>query len=437
MTVQEVISDLISLKDQDSPHLERIAHYDLLLASLRELDELIEMEEAKETVCEQLMYLIVNPDKNNANGNDSMLNAVITGPPGVGKTKLARILAKIWNAMGLINKPKEDIDYDTIIPIMVSNRIFEAHILNITEKYKSLQQFIVDIQGKTNTLDDTVATMIQQLERLRMAGRFINMKQEKCIDGAIQLLSDYIENVKVKCDEFSTKLPVIDSNSSGKETKINVKDVPFQVVTREDFVAGYLGQTAIKTKALLEKNIGKVLFIDEAYLLYNGGSGTNDTFGMEALTTLNEFMSRHAGEIIVIFAGYQELMDDTIFKAQPGLKRRCLWSFDIKGYTSTGLANIFRYQLHNGGWDVHDDVDLNQFFEENKQNFTEFGGDTEKLTYHCRLAYSRDRYQRLIGNINVDFNNTITNDMLRTAFQKFLQHSRSKDNSIYKNMMYS
>ena len=87
-------------------------------------------------------------------------------------------------------------------------------------------------------------------------------------------------------------------------------DQIIKVVTRADFVDRYVGWTSPKTIKLLEENLGKVLFVDEAYSLING---PHDEFGMEALTSLNLFLSQHSKEIIVIFAGYKDLLQTGVY----------------------------------------------------------------------------------------------------------------------------
>ena len=69
---------------------------------------------------------------------------------------------------------------------------------------------------------------------------------------------------------------------------------PINIVSRVDFVGGYLGQTAIKTRKLLEGSMGKVVFIDEAYALSHG---THDSYGHEALTELNRFMTENPRQL--------------------------------------------------------------------------------------------------------------------------------------------
>jgi len=79
----------------------------------------------------------------------------------------------------------------------------------------------------------------------------------------------------------------------------------FTIAKREDFIAPYLGQTAIKTRVLLESCSGGVLFIDEAYAL-GPGQKDKDSFSKEAIDTLNVFLSEHKNDFCCIIAGYEE-----------------------------------------------------------------------------------------------------------------------------------
>ncbi len=172
-----------------------------------------------------------------------------------------------------------------------------------------------------------------------------------------------------------------------KVGQINDRDL-IRVVSRQDFVAEYLGQTATKTKALLYANLGKVLFIDEAYSLYNG---ERDQFGIEALTTLNLFMSENPDGIAVIFAGYKELMKYGVFRVQPGLPRRFMWHFECTGYDGEQLADIFYRQVYQDGWGIRksDYQAIRKLMCDNSDMFKSYGGDTERLLFYSQLEASR------------------------------------------------
>jgi SpoVK/Ycf46/Vps4 family AAA+-type ATPase len=110
---------------------------------------------------------------------------------------------------------------------------------------------------------------------------------------------------------------------------------------RQSLVGGYVGQTAIKTSELINKSMGGVLFIDEAYSLSDGGS--ND-FGREAIETLLKRMEDKRGEFIVIAAGYTQNMDK-FMESNPGLKSRFDRVFNFKDFNAEDLYTIALNQL--------------------------------------------------------------------------------------------
>lgn len=115
----------------------------------------------------------------------------------------------------------------------------------------------------------------------------------------------------------------------------------FVEVTRSDLVAEYMGQTAIKTKRVVESAIGGVLFIDEAYALC---TGPDDTFGMEALNTLLTLAVDYRDRLMIILAGYEEPIKRLINLNQ-GLERRFPNQFHFEDYSEEELYEIFCYKL--------------------------------------------------------------------------------------------
>lgn len=117
-------------------------------------------------------------------------------------------------------------------------------------------------------------------------------------------------------------------------------------VDRSGLVAGYVGQTAMKVKEVIEKALGGVLFIDEAYSLTNKNDA-ND-FGGEAIDTLVKMMEDHRDDLVVIVAGYKEEMNDFL-KANTGLISRFNKFVDFKDYTNEELMDILQMLAEKSG----------------------------------------------------------------------------------------
>ncbi len=108
-------------------------------------------------------------------------------------------------------------------------------------------------------------------------------------------------------------------------------------VTRDDLVGQYIGHTAPKTKEVLKRAMGGVLFIDEAYYLYRPENERD--YGQEAIEILMQVMENQREELVVIFAGYKARMD-TFFQSNPGLASRVAHHIDFPDYTVAELEAI-------------------------------------------------------------------------------------------------
>ena len=143
-------------------------------------------------------------------------------------------------------------------------------------------------------------------------------------------------------------------------------------VDRSGLVAGYVGQTALKTQEAVQKALGGVLFIDEAYALVNQDSA-ND-FGREAIEVLLKNMEDHRDDLIVIVAGYTDLMEKFIH-ANPGLESRFNKYFYFEDYTAPQLLEIFRSMCTRGGYTLSAEGEgaarklLDQLYEDRDENF--------------------------------------------------------------------
>jgi probable Rubsico expression protein CbbX len=108
-------------------------------------------------------------------------------------------------------------------------------------------------------------------------------------------------------------------------------------VTRDDLVGQYIGHTAPKTKEVIKKAMGGVLFIDEAYYLYKPENERD--YGQESIEILLQTMENHRDDLVVILAGYQDRMG-TFFKSNPGLSSRIAHHIDFPDYNEDELLQI-------------------------------------------------------------------------------------------------
>ena len=140
---------------------------------------------------------------------------------------------------------------------------------------------------------------------------------------------------------------------------------------RSGLVAGFVGQTALKTQEVIQSALGGVLFIDEAYALSTGGD--ND-FGHEAIDTLLKAMEDHRDDLIVIVAGYTNLMEGFI-NSNPGLQSRFNKYFYFDDYTGEQLIKIFDGMCKKNGYLLDDETHetavefFNQLYENRDENF--------------------------------------------------------------------
>ena len=165
-----------------------------------------------------------------------------------------------------------------------------------------------------------------------------------------------------------------------------LKNNVFKKVTRDDLIAGYLGQTALKTKDVIKQCIGGVLFIDEAYAL--GNKDTSDSFSKESIDIICEALSDHKNDLMCIIAGYEKELHDCFFSYNPGLESRFTWKFQIDDYNANDLRLIFEKKVNDCKWSIKDKL-LDTWFEKNKSLFPYYGRDMETLFSKVKIAHSK------------------------------------------------
>mmetsp|Transcript_10020 Transcript_10020/g.11499 ORF Transcript_10020/g.11499 Transcript_10020/m.11499 type:complete len:309 (-) Transcript_10020:522-1448(-) len=145
-----------------------------------------------------------------------------------------------------------------------------------------------------------------------------------------------------------------------------VKKGHLLTVTRDDLVGQYIGHTAPKTKEVLKKAMGGVLFIDEAYYLYKPDNERD--YGSEAIEILLQVMENQRDDLVVILAGYKEPMDK-FYESNPGLSSRIANHIDFPDYTSDELLEIARLMLSEQQYKFTDDAEksLKMYIDKRKE----------------------------------------------------------------------
>lgn len=184
---------------------------------------------------------------------------------------------------------------------------------------------------------------------------------------------------------------------------------------RSALVAGYLGQTAIKTQKVIQEALGGVLFIDEAYSLAGEGE---DSYGKEAIETLLKGMEDHRDDLVVIVAGYDELMHKFI-DSNPGLRSRFNKFFHFPDYEGEELLKIFERFCSSNGYCISDEVaeKLLGQFQVMYQNRQEHFGNarTVRNIFETAICCQADRIANLSEMTDQDLVVLTENDIMQAV----------------------
>lgn len=316
------------------------------LEALKKLNSLIGMQKAKDMTSLQVRFLL-----RRKSDKKPILNSLISGPPGVGKSTLGRCLAELWHALGFLKRTP---------PPKKENKLLSS-LQEITKQLKSLREYS----------DNKLIPDWRHLPPWNDQYSFL-------------FHSAYNEVVTHLKEQWNSSLTKLEKVEESLEEEEITPSTTFVEVKKSDIVAKYSGQTSHRAKKFLEQHSGCALFFDEAYNLVND---ERDGFGREALTEIIDDMTSKRDKVY-FFAGYYEKMKETIFALQPGLERRFAWHFKVEDYTAEELAQIFLQQLEEENLELEEEIDIVRFFEKNKSSFRNFGGDTEKLAYYVALEHA-------------------------------------------------
>lgn len=209
-----------------------------------------------------------------------------------------------------------------------------------------------------------------------------------------------------------------------------LKNGSFRKVVRSDLIAGYLGQTALKTTKVIDEALGGVLFIDEAYAL--GNSEKRDTFAKECIDTLCEALSNHRDKLMVIIAGYEDELNECFFNFNPGLKSRFPWVLKTDHSSPEQLREIFIKKIKDINWYIKDNNIKIDFFEKNKELFKYYGRDIEILVMKTTIAHSKrvlclDEKEKTI----------LTDKDIDNGLELFKEHIDNDNKDKDKNIIYA
>ena len=201
---------------------------------------------------------------------------------------------------------------------------------------------------------------------------------------------------------------------------------------RSGLVAGYVGQTAIKTQKKIQEAMGGILFIDEAYML----NQKDENFGQEAIDTILKAMEDHRDEFIVIVAGYTQLMKEFV-ESNPGLKSRFNKFFEFPDYTNEELQAIFELQCKKYQYKLTEEADravreeiirLEEAKGENFANAREVRNLFEKIIANqaARVSALEDVDEETLSTITID---DLT-DKFEEEYEKELQARAAREAEV-------
>ena len=206
----------------------------------------------------------------------------------------------------------------------------------------------------------------------------------------------------------------------------------FKVAYRDDFIAGYLGQTAIKTRKLLKSCIGGILFVDEVYSL-GPGKTDKDSFSKEAIETITAFLSEHKNDFCFIGAGYEEDIKKCFFAGNKGLERRFQWVHKITEYSPENLTDILLKMVKEMKWTV--DIkkeDIIKLIRNNKEMFINAGGDIETFLSKCKMTHAKR-----VFSLDIEHMFILTKKDMEDALQMMKKFGLKKPKEEFPRHLYS
>ena len=222
--------------------------------------------------------------------------------------------------------------------------------LNLQEEYNN-----TNIQGIIEQLEEDLVGLAPVKERIKEISALLLVQRLRKNLG-----------LGLKSTSVGLHMSFTGSPGTGKTAVANrMADILFKLgyirkghlitVTRDDLVGQYIGHTAPKTKEVLKRAMGGVLFIDEAYYLYKPDNERD--YGSEAIEIILQVMENKREDLVVIFAGYKDRMDH-FYESNPGLSSRVANHIDFPDYTSEELIQIARLILEEQQYRMNEEAEF-------------------------------------------------------------------------------
>ena len=342
-------------------------------------------------------------------------------------------------------KEKENIEtpIDTNKDVIIKETInIEEEINNIGDILKLIEKYKLDPEIKYNINMKALHNIKEPLEELNNMIGMSDLKNN-IVDQILYFAQELHKNKNTSGDFMHTVIYGPPGTGKTEIAKMMGKiysklgilnNGTFKKVTRSDLIAGYLGQTAIKTRDVIKESLGGVLFIDEAYAL--GNPEKKDSFSKECIDTLCEALSDNKDNLMVIIAGYEIELKECFFNYNQGLDSRFTWRFKTDNYTAEDLHKIFIKKVHDIGWELHKESKITSvFFKKNYDYLKFFGRDVETILAKTKIAHSK----RVFCKPESEKKKITIND-LEKGFELYLKNDdikNRKDTEFMKKQLYN
>ena len=236
--------------------------------------------------------------------------------------------------------------------------------MNTSPVYLQEEYAKTEIAKILNLLDEELVGLVPVKSRIREI-------------AALLLIDKLRKNLGITTGNPGLHMSFTGSPGTGKTTVgLKMSDILYQLgyikkghlltVTRDDLVGQYIGHTAPKTKEVLKKAMGGVLFIDEAYYLYKPDNERD--YGSEAIEILLQVMENQRDDLVVILAGYKEPMDK-FYESNPGLSSRIANHIDFPDYTVEELLQIAKLMLEEQQYQLtpNAEIALTEYIRKRKE----------------------------------------------------------------------